>query len=69
MVTVQVPVPAQPDPDHPLKAEPAAGVAVSVTEPPEDSLAVQPLGMRVAQVMPPPVTVPLPVPAVVTERV
>jgi hypothetical protein len=31
MVTVQVPVPAQPAPDQPAKLEPEAGVAVSVT--------------------------------------
>ena len=34
IVTTQVPVPVQPDPDHPLNTEPAFGVAVSVTEVP-----------------------------------
>ncbi len=31
MVTTHVPVPPQPPPDHPAKADPAAGVAVRVT--------------------------------------
>ena len=29
--TTQVPVPEQPPPDHPVKSEPVAGVAVNVT--------------------------------------
>ena len=32
MVTLQVPVPEQAPPDHPVKIEPEAGVAVRVTE-------------------------------------
>jgi hypothetical protein len=31
MVTVHMPVPVQPPPDHPLKASPSDGAAVSVT--------------------------------------
>jgi hypothetical protein len=31
MVTVQVPVPEQPPPDHPVKVDPLAGFAVRVT--------------------------------------
>ena len=34
MVTMQVPVPVQPDPDQPVKSEPTSGVAVSVTTAP-----------------------------------
>jgi len=32
--TTQVPVPAQPPPDHPVKLDPVDGVAVRVTEVP-----------------------------------
>ena len=58
IVTTQDPVPAQ-APDQPLKVEPVAGVAVSVTMVP------------IAKLVPggDDVTVPLPVPALVTERV
>jgi hypothetical protein len=38
-VTVQVPVPEQPPPDHPPKTEPAAEVAVRTTELPDGKLA------------------------------
>src|SRR5207247_3710196 len=66
-VTVQVPVPEQPPPVQPVKVEPAAGVAVNVTEVPLAKLAV-----HVAPQLIPAgalVTVPLPVPAGVTVRV
>ena len=66
-VTVQVPVPVHPPPLQPLKIEPAAGVAVSVTAVPPAKLAAQ----FAPQVIPAGelVTVPLPVPAGVTVRV
>jgi len=66
-VTVQVPVPAQPPPLQPLKMEPAAGAAVSVTELPVANAAEQvapqetPAGALV--------TVPLPAPALLTVSV
>ena len=65
-VTVQVPVPEQPPPVQPVKREPAAGVAVSVTAVPLVKLAEQ----VAPQVIPAGalVTVPLPVPAGVTVR-
>src|SRR5439155_10877481 len=63
-VTVQVPVPAQPPPLQPLKVEPAAGAAVSVTAVPLVKLAEQvaPQLIPTGEL----VTVPLPVPAGVT---
>ncbi len=66
-VTTQVPVPEHPPPLQPLKVEPAAGLAVSVTAVPLAKLAEQ----VAPQVMPAGelVTVPLPVPAGVTVRV
>ena len=66
-VTTHVPVPEQPPPVQPLKVEPAAGVAVSVTAAPLVKLAEQ----VAPQVIPAGalVTVPLPVPAGVTVRV
>ena len=66
METIQVPVPVQ-APDQPEKVDPADGEAVSVTEVPELYEAVQvapqemPAGLEV--------TVPLPVPALVTVMV
>src|SRR3989442_1349586 len=66
MVAVQAPVPEQPPPLQPLKIEPAAGAAVSVTAVPLAKLAAQ----VAPQVIPAGelVTVPLPVPAGVTVR-
>ena len=63
-VTVQVPAPEQPPPLQPVKVEPAAGAAVSVTAAPLAKLAAQvapqliPAGLLV--------TVPVPAPAAVT---
>jgi len=66
-VTTQAPVPEHPPPLQPLKIEPAAGAAVSVTVVPLVKLAEQ----VAPQVIPAGalVTVPLPVPAGVTVRV
>src|SRR5438132_6829110 len=63
-VTVQAPVPEQPPPLQPVKVEPAAAVAVSVTVVPPAKLAEQ----VAPQVIPTGelVTVPLPVPALLT---
>src|SRR5258705_6177138 len=65
IVTVQVPVPEQPLPLQPVKVDPAAGVAVSVTTVPVVK-AVEQVG---SQAIPAGalVTAPLPVPALVTE--
>jgi hypothetical protein len=65
-VTTQVPVPAHPPPDHPTNVEPVAAVAESVTIAPDVSAALQ----TVPQLMVVPsddTTVPLPLPAGVTE--
>src|SRR5881628_498365 len=66
-VTVQAPGPEQPPPLQPLKVEPAAGVAVSVTAVPLAKLAVQ----VAPQLMPAGllVTLPAPVPALETVSV
>jgi len=66
IVTLQVPVPAQPPPLQPVNVEPAAGVAVSVTAAPLANAAehVAPHEMPVGAL----VTVPAPVPAVLTVR-
>src|SRR5207244_10326016 len=63
-VTTHVPAPEQPPPLQPVKVEPAAGVAVSVTAVPLAKLAVQ----VAPQVIPTGalVTVALPVPALLT---
>jgi hypothetical protein len=65
MVTVHAPVPEQ-APPQPAKVEPAAGVAVSVTEVPWPYVSAQ----SAPQLMPAgeEVTVPLPVPDLVTDR-
>jgi len=66
-VTVQVPVPVQPPPLQPLKAEPAAGAAVKVTEVPFGNAAEQvvPHEMPAGAL----VMVPLPVPVLLTVSV
>jgi len=66
-VTTHDPVPAQPPPLQPLKVEPAAGAAVSVTAVPLAKLAVHvaPQVIPAGELL----TVPLPVPAGVTVRV
>src|SRR5207247_8221929 len=65
-VTTHVPVPEQPPPLQPLKVEPAAGVALSVTTVPLAKLAVHvaPQLIRAGAL----VAGPLPVPAGVTVR-
>jgi hypothetical protein len=65
IVTVHVPVPVQ-APLQPAKVEPDAAVAVSVTEVPLEKLAVQVPGQLIPAGLL--VTVPLPVPAVVTDN-
>jgi hypothetical protein len=64
IVTVHEPVPVH-APDQPLKLDPDAGVAERVTEAPlvSDAEQVDP------QLIDPPVTVPVPVPAVLAVRV
>jgi len=64
IVTVQVPVPVQPPPLQPVKVEPAAGVAVSVTAVPlaNEDEHVAPQEMPAGTL----VTVPLPAPALDT---
>src|SRR5206468_5731564 len=66
-VTMQAPVPVHPPPLQPLKVEPAAGAAVSVTAVPLGKLAAQvaPQVMPVGEL----VMVPLPVPVLETVRV
>jgi hypothetical protein len=67
IVTVQVPVPAQPAPDQPAKLEPGAALAVSVTVAPWTKLALQiaPQLMPVGDES----TVPEPAPALVAVSV
>ena len=62
MLTVQVPVPEQPPPVHPVNVDPAAGEALSVTEVPETKLAAQVL----PHAMPAGLLVTVPLPTVVT---
>ena len=57
-VTVQVPVPVHPEPDHPANVDPAAAAADSVMVVPCDALVLQVPG----QLIPPPVTEPVPDP-------
>ena len=66
IVTTHVPVPEHPPPDHPLKVEPDAAVAVRVTVEPAVTEAVQ----IEPQLMPDgdEVTVPLPVPFLLTVK-
>src|SRR5439155_26306479 len=66
-VTMHAPVPVHPPPLQPLKIEPAAGAAVSVTAVPLGKLAAQvaPQVMPVGEL----VMVPLPVPVLETVRV
>ena len=64
-MTVHVPVPVQSPPDQPVKLEPDAGAAVSVTFVPAATLAEHVPG----QLMPLPVTLPDPLPARATVRV
>src|SRR2546425_5126085 len=65
-VSTQAPVPEHPPPLQPLKVEPAAGVAVSVTTGPLPKLAahVAPPGIPTGEL----VAVPLPGPALLTVR-
>lgn len=63
IVTLQVPVPLQPPPLQPVNVLPEPGLAVKVTPAP----AVKDSEQSVGQLMPVPVTVPLPSPAVPTE--
>src|SRR5262249_11758285 len=67
MVRVQAPVPEQPPPLHPAKVDPVAGVAVSVTTVPLSKGAEQVLPQLIPAGFE--VTVPLPEPSRVTERV
>src|SRR6266403_5304106 len=64
IVTVQVPVPEQPPPLQPVKVDPAAGVAVSVTAVPlvNEKAQVAPQEMPAGAL----VTVPLPAPVLLT---
>ena len=63
-MTVHVPVPEHPPPDQPLKLEPEAGVAVTVTVVPDTKLFEQVPG----QLIPEPATLPEPLPVNATAR-
>jgi len=65
-VTVQVPMPVQPPPLQPAKVEPAAGVAVKVTAVPTVNEAEQAAPQEIPEGAL--LTVPLPVPVLVTLR-
>ena len=65
-VTMQVPVPEQPPPLQPVKVEPAAGVAVKVTAVPTVNEAEQAAPQEIPEGAL--LTVPLPVPVLVTLR-
>jgi hypothetical protein len=64
-VTEQVPVPEQPPPDQPEKVDPEAATAVRVTEVPIFTVSEQ----SEPQDMPVPVTLPDPVPDLLTVKV
>ncbi len=68
-MTVQVPVPEQPPPLQPVNVEPAAGVAVSVTEVPL-AKAAKAAAQEVSQAMPAGALaiVPAPAPVLLTAR-
>jgi hypothetical protein len=65
-VMVQGPVPEHPPPDHPVKVDPDDGAAVNVTLVPsiKDALQVEPQSIPAGVL----VTVPVPVPDLVTWR-
>ena len=66
MVTVHGSVPVHPSPDHPVKVEPGSDAGDRVTSVPEGCTATQlePQSIPAGE----PVTVPLPVPVLVTVR-
>ena len=67
IVTVHVPVPVHPPPDHPVNvSQVELRLAVRVTAAPASIAAVQPLVEPFVQLMPGPLTVPWPVPVAVT---
>ena len=63
-VTVQLPVPEHPPPDQPANVDPLVADAVSVTDVPEFTVVEH----VAPQLIAPPLTVPEPVPVLVTER-
>ena len=67
IVTVQVPIPEQPPPDQPANRLPSSATAVSVTWVPSSNLSEQVLPQLIAPGLL--VTVPAPVPSLVTVRV
>src|SRR5437867_1779540 len=66
IVTMQLPVPLHPPPHQPMNADPLAGMAVKVTDVPlaNDALHAAPQSMPAGLL----VTVPLPLPVFVTDR-